>query len=156
MTPRRPRVCIVSPALAEANNGNWHTASRWQKFLAPLADVQIVLAWDGTPVDALIALHARRSADSIERFHAAHPRAALAVVMTGTDLYRDIRTEVRAQHALQCASHLVVLQDEGLPALPAGVRSKARVIVQSATKLVQRGAPAARFELVAKKKTRPR
>jgi putative glycosyltransferase (TIGR04348 family) len=70
-------------------------------------------------------------------------------VMTGTDLYRDIRTDAEAQHALQCASHLVVLQDEGLLALPAGVRPKARVIVQSATKLARRGAPAARFRLVA-------
>ena len=149
MASRRPRVCIVSPALADANNGNWHTASRWQKFLAPVAEVQIVLAWDGAPADALIALHARRSADSIERFHAAHPRAPLALVMTGTDLYRDIRTEARAQHALQCASHVVVLQDEGLTALPAAVRAKARVIVQSATKLVRRGALQRPFELVA-------
>ena len=149
MAPRRPRVCIVSPALAEANNGNWHTASRWQKFLARVADVQIVLAWDGAPADALIALHARRSAASIERFAAAHPRAPLALVMTGTDLYRDIRTDARAQHALQCASHVIVLQDEGLAALPAAVRARARVIVQSATKLVRRGAPAAYFGLVA-------
>ncbi|MEQ1684541.1 MAG: selenoneine biosynthesis selenosugar synthase SenB [Burkholderiaceae bacterium] len=149
MVSRRPRVCIVSPALADANNGNWRTASRWQKFLAPVADVQIVLAWDGAPTDALIGLHARRSADSIERFHAARPQAPLTVVMTGTDLYRDIRTDACAQHALQCASHVVVLQDEGLQALPAEARAKARVIVQSATKLSRRGASAARFGLVA-------
>ena len=146
---QRPRVCIVSPALAEANNGNWHTASRWQKFLAPVAEVQIVLAWGGAPADALIALHARRSADSIERFTKAHPGAPLAVVMTGTDLYRDIRTEVRAQHALQCASHVVVLQDEGLVALPPAARARARVIVQSATKLVRHGPLAMAFVLVA-------
>ena len=147
---RRPRVCIVSPALAEANNGNWHTASRWQKFLAPVADVQIVLAWSSsTPADALVALHARRSADSIEGFAAAHPGAPLALVMTGTDLYRDIRTEAAAQHAMQCASHLVVLQDEGLMALPAALRASARVIVQSATRLVRRSPPRQPFELVA-------
>ena len=149
MASPRPRVCIVSPALADANNGNWHTASRWQKFLAPVADVQIVLAWDGAPTDALIALHARRSADSIERFAMAHPRAPLALVMTGTDLYRDIRTDALAQHALQCASHVAVLQDEGLTALPADVRARARVIVQSATKLVRRGPSTGPFELVA-------
>ena len=149
MVSPRPRVCIVSPALAVANNGNWHTASRWMKFLAPVADVQIVLAWDGTPVRALIALHARRSADSITRFRAAHPSAPLALVMTGTDLYRDIRTDALAQHALQCASHVVVLQDEGLVALPAAVRARARVIVQSATKLSRRDTPRLPYELVA-------
>ena len=147
---RRPQVCIVSPALADANNGNWHTASRWQKFLAPVADVQIALAWsNSTPADALIALHARRSADSIERFSTAHPHAPLALVMTGTDLYRDIRTEAAAQHAMQCASHVVVLQDEGLLALPAAVRARARVIVQSATKLLRRELSARPFKLVA-------
>ncbi len=147
---QRPRVCIVSPALAEANNGNWHTASRWQKFLAPMADVQIVLAWSSaTPADALIALHARRSADSIKGFAAAHPHAPLALVMTGTDLYRDIQTDAGAQHAMQCASHVVVLQDEALTALPAAARARARVIVQSATKLVRRGPSRRPFEFVA-------
>lgn len=149
MVSRRPRVCIVSPALAEANNGNWHTASRWQKFLAPIADTQLVLAWRGEPADALIALHARRSADSIERFHAADPRAPLALVMTGTDLYRDIQEDAGAQHALQCASHVVVLQDEGLLALPVALRARARVIVQSATKLRHREPSQEPFELVA-------
>ncbi len=149
MASSRPRVCIVSPALADANNGNWHTASRWQNFLAPVAEVQIVLAWEGLPTDALIALHARRSADSIARFAAAHPRAPLALVMTGTDLYRDIRTEPSAQHALQCASHVVVLQDEGLRALPLAALAKARVIVQSATKLVARATATSAFEFVA-------
>ena len=32
--PPKPRVCIVTPGTAEANNGNWHTAARWQRLLA--------------------------------------------------------------------------------------------------------------------------
>ena len=130
---RKPRVCIVSPAAAAANNGNWHTAARWQRFLAPVADVHTALAWLGEPVDALIALHARRSADSIARFAQVHPGAPLAVVLTGTDLYRDIDGDASALHSLECASHVVVLQEEGLTRLAAAVRAKARVIVQSAT-----------------------
>lgn len=129
------RVCIVTPALADANNGNWHTASRWGRFLASRAEVRLQLAWDGEPADALIALHARRSADSIERFHAAHPDRPLAVVMTGTDLYRDLQTDAHARHALECASHVVVLQSEALKALPDVVRGRARCIVQSASAL---------------------
>ena len=145
----RPRVCIVSPALADANNGNWFTASRWQQFLAPVAQVHITKAWDGAPVQALMALHARRSADSITRFSAAYPNAPLALVMTGTDLYRDIRTDTNAQHALQCASHLVVLQDEGLKALPDDLLTKARVIVQSAPRVAAPAARRAATEFVA-------
>lgn len=137
MNPSLPRVCIVSPALAQANNGNWQTASRWQRFLAPLGDVSVASAWDGAPADALIALHARRSADSIARFRAAHADAPIALVLTGTDLYRDLVFDTRAQHSLECASHLVVLQDEGLGLLAPSVCAKARCIVQSASRLIR-------------------
>lgn len=145
----KPRVCIVSPAAAGANNGNWHTASRWQSFLAPLAEADIVQRWDGTPADVLIALHARRSADSIGGFAERHPDRPLALVLTGTDLYRDLASDAQAQHSVECASHLVVLQDEGLCRLDAAARAKARVIVQSAPQLVRHDRARGRFDLVA-------
>jgi putative glycosyltransferase (TIGR04348 family) len=145
----KPRVCIVSPALASANNGNWHTASRWQRFLAPVADLQMALAWQGEALDALIALHARRSADSIARFHAAQPGRPLALVLTGTDLYRDLETDASARHSVQCASHLVVLQAQGLQQLDAAARAKARVIVQSATRLIRHDKARHSFDFVA-------
>ncbi|MBA3598788.1 MAG: TIGR04348 family glycosyltransferase [Methylibium sp.] len=145
----KPRVCIVSPAAAGANNGNWHTALRWQRFLAPLAEVCIVQRWDGAPADALIALHARRSAESIECFAERHPQRPLALVLTGTDLYRDLASEAVAQHSVECASHLVVLQDEGLHRLAPGAQAKARVIVQSAPRLIRHDRACRRFDLVA-------
>ncbi|MEO8921248.1 MAG: selenoneine biosynthesis selenosugar synthase SenB [Caldimonas sp.] len=128
-----PRVCIVSPALADANNGNWHTASRWQRFLAPVCEVDVRSEWhadaEGT---VLIALHARRSADSIDRFRQRWPDGPLALVLTGTDLYRDLRTDARARHSLECASRVVVLQERGLDKLDPASRMRACVIVQSA------------------------
>jgi putative glycosyltransferase (TIGR04348 family) len=145
----KPSVCIVSPALADANNGNWHTARRWSRFLSGVADVRIMQAWDGAPTDALIALHARRSAASIARFRAERPHAPIALVMTGTDLYRDIETDRDAQHALECASRIVVLQPQGLNALPVEVRTKARSIVQSASRVRRRDAATGHVGLVA-------
>jgi len=149
MKPRRPTVCIVSPALAAANNGNWQTAARWRHFLAPVANAVIAPAWDGAPVDALIALHARRSADSIARFRAAHADAPVALVLTGTDLYRDLDSDASARHSLECASHVVVLQDEGLERLPPAARAKARSIVQSASKLIRHDAAHGHISFVA-------
>ena len=149
MKPRRPTVCIVSPALAAANNGNWQTAARWQHFLAPVAEVSITPTWDGAPVDALIALHARRSADSIARFRAAGGAAPIALVLTGTDLYRDLDFDASARHSVECASHVVVLQDEGLERLPPAARSKARSIVQSASKLIRHDAAHGHVSFVA-------
>ena len=145
----KPRIFIVSPALAAANNGNWHTAARWRGFLADVADVDIALRWDGEPAEAMIALHARRSADSVARFVASGTRPRLALILTGTDLYRDIESDAAAQHSLECATRLVVLQAEGLTRLTAAQRAKARVIVQSAEWVDGPGARAPGCRLVA-------
>ncbi len=83
----------------------------------------------------MIALHARRSADAIARFAEACPDSPLVVVLTGTDLYRDIRTDASARRSLDLATHLVVLQDEGLAELAPQHRAKCRVIYQSAPAL---------------------
>lgn len=129
----KPRVLIVSPGLAADNNGNWRTAARWARHLAGAAQIQIKRSWDGSACEAMIALHARRSADSIARLSALRPEAPIGLVLTGTDVYRDIRDDRSAQHSLQCASQLVVLQPDALNCLDEARRAKARVIVQSAT-----------------------
>lgn len=129
-----PSVVIVSPALADANNGNWRTAQRWQKLLSPAFDVRVVRQWPDAkaPADALmVALHARRSADSIQAWARDHPGRGLAVVLTGTDLYQDIESDPQAQRSLQLAQRLVVLQELGAEALPPHYRDKARVVFQS-------------------------
>jgi putative glycosyltransferase (TIGR04348 family) len=126
-------VLIVSPALAAANNGNWQTASRWARLLRSSCRSEVIGAWNGQPCDVLIALHARRSAASVAAFTAAHPTRPCIVVLTGTDLYRDIRTDATAQASLQLATRLVVLQEQGLSALPAPLRDKACVVYPSVT-----------------------
>lgn len=130
-----PRVLIISPAAASANNGNWQTAWRWSRMLRPLFETEIAQVWNGEPVDVMLALHARRSAESIA--HWAQARGAtqdamgLGVVLTGTDLYRDIQSDAQAQASLRYASQLVVLQECGADALPVALRHKTRVIFQS-------------------------
>ena len=143
--PSPPRVRIVSPAPAAANNGNWHTAARWRRFLAPVARVDIVgvAVDDGEDAraDLLVALHARRSAAPIARWRERSADAPLVVVLTGTDLYRDLDVDAGARHSLECASRIVVLQEAALERLDAAGRAKAVVIVQSAPAL--RAVPAA-------------
>lgn len=144
----RPRVLIVSPALASANNGNWQTASRWARMLGGNCRTGIALAWQGEPCDVLIALHARRSANSIQTFAQAHPDRPCIVVLTGTDLYRDIHTDAAAQASLRHATHLVVLQDEGMRELPVELRHKVAVIYQSARALKPVPVPAHSLRVV--------
>ena len=83
----------------------------------------------------MIALHARRSAEAIARVAGTYPGGPLVVVLTGTDLYRDIHTDPSARRSLDLATHLVVLQDEGRAELAPQHRAKCRVIYQSAPAL---------------------
>ena len=133
----RPSAIIVCPAVSQSSNGNWRTAYRWGRMLASIARVTIAERWEGQPFSLMIALHARRSAESIGAWHEARVAAGaghcfpLIVVLTGTDLYRDIRSDAAAQRSLQLADALVVLQDLGVEALPPALRHKAAVIYQS-------------------------
>ncbi|HMS28165.1 MAG TPA: TIGR04348 family glycosyltransferase, partial [Burkholderiaceae bacterium] len=127
----KPSICIISPALADANNGNWQTARRWQHMLSKDYHVTIMRQWDGKPCDAMLALHARRSADSIAQWANRFPTKPLVLVLTGTDLYRDIAVDALAQQSLQQAHRLIVLQDLGIRSLPMALRSKCQVIYQS-------------------------
>jgi putative glycosyltransferase (TIGR04348 family) len=127
----RPTVLIVTPAQASSNNGNWQTAWRWSRMLSATCTTRIAARWTGEPADLLLALHARRSADSILAWAQARPRRPLAVVLTGTDLYRDIAVDAAAQASLELADRLVVLQDRGPRMLSAALRRKTRVIFQS-------------------------
>jgi hypothetical protein len=75
-----PQVVIVTPALRDANNGNWQTARRWQRHLRDLPAVRIVKQWpDGeapAKIASMIALHARAPpTDSIAAW-ARHPASA--------------------------------------------------------------------------------
>jgi putative glycosyltransferase (TIGR04348 family) len=139
--PGRQSIVVASPALAAANNGNWQTASRWARMLASDFHAHIVPIWQGEDCAALIALHARRSAASVAAFAQAHPTRPLVVVLTGTDLYRDIRSDAAAQRSLALATHLVTLQGEGPAELPPALRAKCHVIYQSARRLVAAAKP---------------
>jgi putative glycosyltransferase (TIGR04348 family) len=129
----RPSICIVTPALADANNGNWQTARRWSRMLAAHYRIDLVEHWAGAPADAMVALHARRSADSVARWAEAAPHRPLAVVLTGTDLYRDIDRDASAARSLRLADRLIVLHERAVDDLPAAFRSKAIACFQSTT-----------------------
>lgn len=121
----------MTPALADANNGNWQTARRWARMLRDTRGVRLAVAWDGGEEVLMIALHARRSAASVAAWRARHPRLPLIVVLTGTDLYRDIASDAAAQASLLAADRLIVLNELGARSLPAALQAKTRVVLQS-------------------------
>ena len=120
--------------MAASNNGNWQTASRWRELLAKRFDVRIAQHWpDASAQDdvAMLALHARRSADSVQAWAQARGGHGLAVVLTGTDLYQDLAVDPLARRSIELAQRLVVLQELGGQAVPPALRGKVRVIYQS-------------------------
>jgi hypothetical protein len=124
---------LLTPAPLKINNGNKITALRWATILKKLGHrVQVRQTYDGKSCDVLIALHALRSADSIRRFHEAHLDKPLIVVLTGTDVYRDIHENKKAQLSLELATRLVALQSMALDELPKKFHGKTHVIYQSA------------------------
>ena len=142
------KVALITPAGTRSRSGNRHTAVRWAAMLRALGhEVQVSVRWDGRAADAMIALHARRSHEAIVRFRERFPAAPLAVVLTGTDLYRDIRTDRDARASLALADRLVVLQEMGRSELAPRLRRKTRVIHQSARAVAPGAAPLRRFRV---------
>ena len=129
------RITIVTPAPAGSTHGNRITAVRWAGILKDLGHrVLIRQSFDHPAADLLIALHARRSYPSVERFQRQCSGAPIVVALTGTDLYRDLKSGRRAEQALALAQRIVVLQPKSLEQLDQRFRDKARVIYQSVAK----------------------
>ena len=127
------KIELVTPAPAEVHTGNRTTADRWARLLRELGnEVGVRRDWSGAACDLLIALHAKRSFPSIERFREAHPRIPLILALTGTDVYGDLEKSPEARRALEFATRIVVLQELAVEALPESAQAKVRVIYQSA------------------------
>lgn len=133
-----PRIAIVTPYLADANNGNWRTAHRWQSLLSTNYRSIVHNDWqsgaDGG-IDLLIALHARRNAQVIRSFRDQFPEKPLVVVLTGTDLYHDLALDEETRQSLDLADALIVLQEDAIRHVPRTCRAKTHVVYQSAKPL---------------------
>ena len=126
------RIGIVTPAPPDSRYGNRITALRWARILRRLGNrASILQTYDSKPYDLLVALHARKSHRSIINFQRQNPAAPVIVALTGTDLYRDIQRNHRAQKSLDIAMRIVVLQPKAIEELQPSLRDKTRVIYQS-------------------------
>jgi putative glycosyltransferase (TIGR04348 family) len=143
------KIALITPAAPGSRNGNRGTAVRWSGMLRELGHtVSIQVDWDGAPVDLMLALHARRSHASIRNFAVCCPHHPLILALTGTDLYRDIRTDATAQESLHLATRMIVLQAMGLNELTPALRRKTQVVMQSAQTVSRQPPLKSSFEVV--------
>ncbi len=126
------RIGIITPAPPRSRYGNRVTALRWARILKNLGHrVTVSQVYEGGDYDLLVALHARRSYPSINRFRRERANTPIIVALTGTDLYCDLQKSRRAQESLEIATRLITLQPMAIDELPPHLRGKARVIYQS-------------------------
>jgi putative glycosyltransferase (TIGR04348 family) len=109
--------------------------------------VTIATEWDGKDADLLLALHARRSHAAVAAFHRLYPTRPLVLALTGTDLYRDIRSDACARESMELAARMIVLQAMGLEELAPHLRQKTSVVYQSAEPGVPRRPPRSYFQV---------
>ena len=128
-------ILIITPAADGSLHGNRVTAVRWAKILTDLGhSVSIQQRYQKQRADALIALHAWRSAASISSFAHHQPNKPLLVALTGTDInyYLDAEPEITLQ-SLQQAQYLITLHNAAAQQLPQPFASKCITIYQSSS-----------------------
>lgn len=92
--------------------------------------------YDGQPADAMVAVHAWRSADAIARFKSKYPARPVVLQLSGTDIYHYIDADpVPTLRSMELADHLVALNDLAWRVVPERPRPRLRVIHQSAEPL---------------------
>ncbi|MFB6263771.1 MAG: TIGR04348 family glycosyltransferase, partial [Bradymonadaceae bacterium] len=127
-------IAIVTPEPTSDTAGNETTSARWRRILEELGH-RVRVAYDFEPErstpDALVALHAHKSHDSIERFEQHHPNRPLIVALTGTDLYEYRHRADRVDQNVGRADALVALQPRAADELPTSARDRLHVAYQS-------------------------
>lgn len=128
------KIVLITPAGPTSRTGNHITASRWARILRRLGHrVSLAADYDGRPADLMVAIHAWRSAGSIERFKAGHPTQPVVLLLSGTDIYHDIASDpVPTLRSMELANRLVALNDLAWRVVPKRLRARLSVIHQSA------------------------
>lgn len=140
------KIILITPAKKQSKAGNRTTAVRWARLLRQIGhEVMIQLDWDNAPADMMVAIHAWRSASSIERFRQRFPARPLVVVLSGTDIYSFQHSHPQATlGSMSRADALVCLHDLVYKAIPQVFKQKLHVIHQSALPLKRERSPSKR------------
>lgn len=130
-------VRIVTPAKPGSLSGNRATAERWAGLLRQNGHTAQVVASDDPTAgeagaDALIALHAWRSAEAVRTWRTRFADRPLVVAMTGTDIYKFQHSAPETTVAsMDAADALIGLHAAVGEDLPARHRAKLHVVYQS-------------------------
>jgi putative glycosyltransferase (TIGR04348 family) len=97
--------------------------------------VTIAGNYEDEPADAMVAIHAWRSAAAVRRFKIRYPQHPLILQLSGTDIYQYISDDAEPTlQSMELADRLVALNSLAWRVVPKRFRKKLRVIFQSVRK----------------------
>ena len=128
-----PDVLVSSPFPIDSAQGNSVSARRIASHIADLGwRPELVHGYQDQDATILIALHARRGAAAVEAFSERHPENPIVLVLTGTDLYKDLPNGDRSCiRSMELADALVIYQEASAAAVPARFHDKLHTIWKS-------------------------
>ncbi len=129
-------IIVITPPGPSTRTGNAVAAFRWARILRQLGHrVTVAAEYGDKPVDAMVAIHAWRSAEAIRRFKVRYPQRPLVLQLSGTDIYQYISEDPEPTlRSMELADRLVALNRLAWRVVPKKFRKKLRVIFQSARK----------------------
>jgi putative glycosyltransferase (TIGR04348 family) len=130
------KIALISPPGPSTRTGNAVAALRWAHILRRLGHRVIIAAdYGDESVDAMVAIHAWRSAEAVRRFRIRYPERPLILQLSGTDIYHYITEEPASTlRSMELADRLVALNSLAWRVVPKTFRKKLCVIFQSARK----------------------
>jgi len=155
------KLLIVTPEKQSKFSGNQVTAERYKRLLEESGhevhvDTQLPHDAADRSFDVLFALHAQKSANAINDFRMTFPDRPLVLVLTGTDLHRDLASSQLARDSLELADRIILLEPNSLQLLEPRHQEKATAILQSAEPVEFPPSPKQdRFEVVVVGHLRP-
>jgi putative glycosyltransferase (TIGR04348 family) len=144
------KIVLITPEGPTSRTGNKVAANRWARILRGLGHrVRLAAAYDGEAADMMIAVHAWRSAQAIERFKAAYPDRPLVLQLSGTDIYDTIKSDpVPTLRSMELADRLVALNELAWKVVPRRLHKKLLVMHQSAARFTEARQPSSRAVIV--------
>jgi len=129
-------IVVITPPGPSTRTGNAVAALRWARILRQLGQrVTVAADYGDEPADAMVAIHAWRSAEAVHRFKSRYPERPLILQLSGTDIYQYINEDPEpTQRSLELSDRLVALNSLAWRVVPKRFRKKLRVIFQSAPK----------------------
>ena len=129
-------IIVITPPGPSTRTGNAVAALRWARILRQLGHrVTVAAEYGDEPVDAMVAIHAWRSAEAIRRFKLRYPDRPLILQLSGTDIYQYISEDPEPTlGSMALADRLVALNNLAWRVVPKKFRKKLCVIFQSVPK----------------------